>query len=82
MNETVAARTARVTIAMEGLPSPEGRASAAEYALNGVPGVTFAYVCTATEMAYVTYDPDCCTACDLIRAVEQVGLRADLPMIR
>lgn len=45
-------------------------------------GVRNVYVNPATEMAYVEFDPSCCTPNALIEAVEHVGFRAGVPTIR
>jgi cation transport ATPase len=71
--------TARVTLALSGLSLDGGGSRALECALVHQAGVRYAYVCTATEMAYVVYDPRQVRPDQLVDAVEQAGFHAEAP---
>lgn len=49
-----------------------------EHALAKVPGVVYAYVNAATEMAYVIFTPGCCNLRDLERAIQKAGFTTNL----
>ena len=67
--------TERLTLAINGLACGGGGSLTAERALARVPGVVWAYVNPATEMAYVEYDPARALPAQLVAAVERTGLR-------
>jgi hypothetical protein len=73
------ATTARLTLALSGLSLGGGGSPAVERALVQQAGVRFAYVCAATEMAYVVYDPTQVRPDELVTAVEQAGFHAEAP---
>ena len=74
--------TARVTLALSGL-SPDGAGSLAlKRALVQQAGVRYAYVCAATDMAYIVYDPTQVRLEQLVTAVEQAGFQAEMPKPR
>ncbi len=81
--ETAGTMTAqRVTLALVGLSQDGGGSLALERALVQHAGVHYAYVCTATEMAYVVYDALKMRPDQLVAAVEQAGFSADTPVLR
>ena len=71
--------TQRVTLALVGLGLDGGGTLAVEQALRGLLGVRYAYVCAATEMAYVVYDGTRVCPGQLVAAVERVGFHAGTP---
>ena len=70
---------ARVTLPILGLTCGGGGALSVERSLLRVPGVIWAYVNPATEMAYVEYDPEQTNQEALREAVEWSGYRTVLP---
>lgn len=79
---TEATTIQRATLALIGL-GRDGRGSlAVEQALIRQGGVCYAYVCTATEMAYVVYDPMRVSPRQLVTVVEQIGFHAGTPALR
>lgn len=69
----------RVTLALGGLGPDGGGSLALEQALVQHPGVYYAYVCAATEMAYVVYDLAQVRPEQLMTIVERAGFHADTP---
>lgn len=65
--------TERMTLAIYGLGCGGGGALTVERALARLKGVRSAYVNTATEIAYVEYDPAAVQTADLVRTVEETG---------
>lgn len=65
--------TERMTLAIYGLGCGGGGALTVERALARLKGVRSAYVNTATEIAYVEYDPAAVQTADLVRTVEEAG---------
>jgi hypothetical protein len=47
-----------------------------------MPGVVRVYINPATEMAYVQYHPANTTAAQLIAAVEHMGFKTGMPIVR
>lgn len=74
--------TARVTLALSGLGQDGGGSLALERALVRQAGVRYAYVCAATEMAYVVYDPSQVRPDQLVMVVEQAGFHTETPAPR
>jgi copper chaperone CopZ len=74
--------TARLTMAIYDLGCWGSGALIVERALAQVPGVTWAYANSATEMAYIVYDPALTGPAQLIAAVERVGFHAGDPTMR
>jgi hypothetical protein len=72
----------RATLAIVGLGQDGGGALAVEQALRRLPGVRYAYVCAATEMAYIVYDSVQVDPNQFVVAVEQLGLQATEPELR
>ncbi len=70
---------ARVTLPILGLTCGGGGALSVERTLLRLPGVIWAYVNPATEMAYVEYDPEQTNQEALREAVEWSGYRTVLP---
>ncbi|MEK7247240.1 MAG: heavy metal-associated domain-containing protein [Chloroflexota bacterium] len=66
----------RLTLPIRGLDRDGRSARAVEQALERVPGVIRAYANTATEMAYVEFDPAKTTQHDLESEINSVGVRA------
>ncbi|MEJ7841426.1 MAG: heavy metal-associated domain-containing protein [Rubrobacter sp.] len=76
------AKTRRVVVSIHGLGRDGGGSLAVERALSKLPGVAQAYVNSATEMAYVEYDPLLTGSERLIRPIEREGFRAGRPEVR
>jgi Cu+-exporting ATPase len=74
--------TQRITIPIEELSCGGGGSLQVERALTRVPGVMYAYVNPATEMAYIEYDPTRTNQARLIQAVERIGFQAGVPSLR
>jgi cation transport ATPase len=74
--------TARVTLALRGLSPDDRGALALKQALVQYPGVRYAYVCAATEMAYVVYDSTQVRPDQLVSVVERAGFHAETPELR
>ncbi len=74
--------TQRITVPIEELSCGGGGSLLVERALTRVPGVVYAYVNPATEMAYIEYDPTRTDQARLMQAVEQSGFRAGVPSLR
>jgi copper chaperone CopZ len=53
-----------------------------ERALANLRGIQNVYVNSATETAYVDYDPDIASPRDMVRMIEGLGFRADTPVRR
>ena len=70
---------AAVAIPVIGLSLGGCGAEQAERALRAEPGVLYAYVNRATEMAYVRYDPDRIGHRGLRRRIEALDLRTEAP---
>ncbi len=70
---------AAVAIPIIGLSLGGCGAEQAERALRSEPGVLYAYVNRATEMAYVRYDPDRIGHRGLRRRIEALDLRTEAP---
>lgn len=70
---------ARISLPIFGLTCGGGGATTVERVLLRAPGVSFAYVNPATEMAYVEYDPEQTEPRKLQRAIESAGYRTLLP---
>ena len=68
--------TVRVTLELSGLNLDGGGALALERALVQQTGVRYAYVCTATEMAYVEYRDGEVEQGWLVEAVQNAGFEA------
>lgn len=66
----------RVTLPIVGFGCLGSGALIVERALLHVPGVIYAYVNAATEMAYVEYDAQRCTVATLREAVAHAGFQA------
>ena len=67
--------TERATLAIGGFSIGGGGSLLAERAIAKVPGVVHVYVNSATEMAYIEYDPRLMQVTQLTAAVERTGLR-------
>ena len=72
----------RVTIPIDGLSGRDGDARAIAQVILRVDGVRHIYVSSATEMAYVEYDPSHCDPQKLAAAINQGGFHAGPPVIR
>lgn len=72
----------RVLLTIHGLTYGGGGALAVEQALERTPGVVWASVNAATEMAYVEYDPLVANLDLLMASVERAGFRAGEPSAR
>lgn len=68
--------TERVTLEIDGLRSGDGGALLVERALSEQPGVVWAYVNRATEMAYIEFHPALVDAQRFGAIVNRLGLRA------
>lgn len=80
--ETRKARIERITLPIFG-PDCQGSGSLIiEGVLLRVPGVVYAYVNPATEMAYVQYDPALCNPDELSAAIQRAGFEAGKPSLR
>lgn len=75
-------KTQRITLPIYDLNCGGGGVLIIERALARTPGVVYAYANSATEMAYIEYDPALMDADRLARVVEQVGFRAGEPSLR
>jgi len=75
-------KTQRITVPIEDLSCGGGGSLQVERALTRLPGVVYAYVNPATEMAYVEYDPERVDNAQVVKAVEQAGFRAGAPSLR
>ncbi len=73
---------ARVTLEIIGLSCGGGGALTVERALARVPGVVRAYVNPATETAYVSYETTQVEPETLVAAIERVGFRSGIPILR
>ena len=73
---------ARVTLEIFGLGCGGGGALTVERQLTRVPGVVRAYVNPATETAYVEYEVAQVEPDQFVAAVERVGFRAGVPVLR
>jgi copper chaperone CopZ len=69
----------RIMLPIEGLGCLGGGALLVERALAHVPGVLRVYVNPATEMAYVQYETDRCSAKELRAAIRQAGFDTGVP---
>lgn len=72
----------RVTLAVSGLGPNGTGVLALEQAFLQHPGVHYVYVCAATEMAYVVYDPAQVQPEQLVSIVERTGFHAERPQPR
>ncbi len=72
----------RVTFPIHDLSCGGGGSLIIERTILRMDGVRNAYVNPATEMAYVEFDPSCCTLDALTEAVEHLGFHAGAPVIR
>ncbi len=72
----------RMTLPIDDLSCGGGGVLIVERALTRTPGVVYAYVNPATEMAYIEYDPACSNPASLIKAIEHAGFRAGVPSVR
>lgn len=72
----------RVTVPIFGLGCGGAGAETVERALERTPGVVYAYVNPATEMAYVEFDTCACDTEALKEAVRRAGLRPGHPGFR
>ena len=72
----------RVTIPIDGLACWDSDMHTIERVILRVEGVRRAYVNSATEMAYVEYDPSCCDPGKLAAAIDQGGFHAGPPVMR
>jgi copper chaperone CopZ len=73
---------ARVTLEIIGFGCGGGGALTVERALARVPGVIYAYTNPAMETAYVEYETSLVEPEKLVDAVESVGFRAGVPVVR
>ena len=73
---------AHVTLEIIGLGCGGDGALTVERALAHVPGVIRAYVNPATETAYVVYETTQLEPEALVAAVERVGFRSGVPVLR
>lgn len=64
------------TLLLENLRCAGSTAHSLEAVLMRLPGVLRAYVNPVTESAYVEYDSDRCTECELTRAAKSLGVHA------
>ena len=67
---------AHVTLEIYGFGCGGGGALTVERALARVPGVVRAYVNSATEMAYVEFDPNVCTVEQLAKSLGDCGFQS------
>jgi hypothetical protein len=72
----------RITFPVDNLSSRGGGVLTIERALIRTPGVVYVYVNSATEMAYVKFDPALCDSDRLLLVVERVGFHAGRPAVR
>jgi copper chaperone CopZ len=75
-------KTQRVVVPLYDLSCGGGGVLLIERVLAHTPGVLFAYVNPATEMAYVLYDPEQVNLDDLVNAIERAGFRAGILNVR
>ena len=75
-------KTQRITVPIYDLSFGGGGALMIERALARTPGVVYAYVNPATEMAYVEYDPQLVDPDRLSKVVEHAGFRTGVPSLR
>lgn len=75
-------KTQRFTLPIYDLSCGGGGSLLIERALAHTPGVVYAYVNPATEMAYVEYDPALSDPGRLVKVVERAGFRAGVPSLR
>ncbi len=75
-------KTQRCTLPIYDLSCGGGGSLLVERALARTPGVVYAYVNPATEMAYVEYNPAQAAPDRLIAVVEYAGFRAGTPGLR
>ena len=73
---------AHVTLEIFGFGCGGGGSLTVERALAHVPGVVHAYVNPATETAYVEYETTLVEPDSLVDAVERVGFRSGIPVLR
>jgi hypothetical protein len=74
--------TQRVTVPILDFGCARSGALIVERALVHAPGVIRAYVNTATEMAYIEYDPARTDISHLLAAISQSGFQAGTPISR
>ncbi len=72
-----AAKKCRVTIPIEGLECPGSDTARVAQILSKVEGVTYYYVNSCTEMAYVEFVSSLCDPYLLLAAIQRAGFRAE-----